>query len=53
MVVAVNDKNVPAAAVVPPIVVLFKVDSAVGLMVKAPTGDIVTVPVPVGDRLIV
>lgn len=40
--------KVPCAGVVPPIVQLFIVLAAVGLIVNAPTGDIATVPVPVG-----
>ena len=39
----------PAAAVVTPIEVLLMVLAAVGLMVRAPTGEMATVPVPVGE----
>ena len=45
--------KLPASGVVTPIDVLLIVDAAVGLTVKAPTGLIATVPVPVGDRVIV
>lgn len=51
IVVAPLDANVvnePAAFVVTPILVLLIVEAAVGLIVNAPTGEIATVPVPVG-----
>lgn len=41
--------NEPAAAVLCPMEVLFIVLAAVGLMVRAPTGEIATVPVPDGE----
>jgi hypothetical protein len=41
--------NLPVAAVVAPTEVLFIVDAAVGLIVKAPAGLIATVPVPDGE----
>ena len=47
--VVVEVVNLPAAAVVTPIEVLLIVLAAVGFTVKAPTGEIATVPVPLGD----
>lgn len=41
--------NAPVDRVVAPIDVLLIVEAAVGAIVNAPAGLIVTVPVPVGD----
>ena len=51
--VLVTVVNLPVEAVVAPILVLLIVEAAVGLIVKAPAGDIATVPVPVGDKVTV
>jgi len=44
----VNDVNAPVDRVLAPMLVLLIVLAAVGLIVNAPAGLIVTVPVPVG-----
>ena len=47
--VALRAVNVPASGVLAPITVLSSALAAVGFIVSAPTGLIVTVPVPVGE----
>jgi hypothetical protein len=51
--VVVNVENLPVPAVVAPMFMLLMLPVAVGLIETAPAGAIVTVPVPVGDRVTV